>query len=132
MWAAGGLACGYWIYFAAVNEWRMLLVAVAVVATGSLAARGWYTAPVGKLTWDGDSWRWQSASYASGGSPLKLTVALDLQRALWLQLENSAGANLWIWAEKSAAPHRWMDLRRAVVSSAVTGPGAPATPLATL
>lgn len=132
VWAAGASAVGAWAYFFSVNDWRLVLAFLASTVAGSAAARGWYAAPIGCLAWDAQVWRWQSAAYSSGETTLELVVALDLQGALWLQFKNSAGASLWLWAEKSALPHRWMDLRRAVVSSAVTGPGAPATPLATL
>ena len=117
-WAAGAAGCGYWIFSAPVSKWRVLLVVVALLLSGCAAARSWYTSPTGQLTWDGQLWRWHSAGYAAGESALDLVIALDLQRVLWLRLQNSAGASLWLWAEKSALPFRWMDLRRAVCSAA--------------
>ena len=39
---------------------------------------------------------------------------LDVQFALLLRLDNLAGAVWWLWAEQSASPARWLDLRRAV------------------
>ena len=41
-------------------------------------------------------------------------VVLDVQFAILLRLDNQAGAVWWLWAEKSALPSRWLDLRRAV------------------
>lgn len=118
VWALGALAVSFWIYSELVIEGRSLVAGAAVALAGLAAARGWYTAPIGHLTWDGQVWRWQSAGYSTGESALALSVALDLQRVLWLRLENSDGACLWLWAEKSALPYRWMDLRRAVAASA--------------
>lgn len=75
---------------------------------------GWQRAPVGRLQWDGQRWRWESAGYRSGTALEPPRVVLDVQFALLLQLNNQAGAVWWLWAEKSAWPSRWLDLRRAV------------------
>lgn len=117
VWAAGTVAIVFWAHFAPLNDWRLMVAGAAVAAAGAVAFWGWRSCPSGQLTWDGLSWRWQSAAYSTGGSVLQLAVALDLQGALWLRFDNSARASLWLWVEKSALPHRWMDLRRAVVSS---------------
>ena len=117
IWLAGVVSTGWWFYFLAVADWRVWLGAGAVLLTGMLAALSWLRSPAGELSWDGQYWRWQSLSYAGGGAALELTVALDVKRALLLRLENSDGAALWLWAEKSALPYRWLDLRRAVYSA---------------
>jgi toxin CptA len=130
VWAAGAAAVSAWAYFSSVNDWRVLFAVLASALAGCVAAGGWYAAPVGNLAWDGQVWRWQSEAYSTGESTLELVAVLDFQRVLWLRLENSAGASLWLWAEKSALPHRWMDLRRAAVSSVGVGSGGPAAPLA--
>lgn len=129
VWTAGAGALGYWAYSALLNEWRLVLAGAALAAAGAVSLWGWRASPAGHLAWDGLSWRWQSAAYSTGESVLQLAVALDLQRVLWLRLDNSDGASLWLLAEKSALPHRWMDLRRAVVSSSGRAAGPLASPL---
>lgn len=121
VWLAGAVAVGVWLHAAAVVDWRMLLGAPAVGLTGLVAARSWLRSPAGHLSWDGQFWRWQSLSYTGGGAALELHVALDLRSVLWLRLENSDGAALWLWTEKSALPYRWLDLRRAVYCVAKPG-----------
>ena len=115
---------GFWIASAPVAGWRLWLTLAVFLASFIAAARGWRAAPVGYLNWDGQLWRWQSRSYLTGESNVQLQVALDFQAALWLRLENSDGAVLWVWAERSALPYLWMDLRRAVYSP-VHAQGAP-------
>jgi hypothetical protein len=78
---------------------------------------GWRRAPVGRLQWDGQRWRWESEVYRSGTPLEPPVVVLDVQWAILLRLDNQAGAVWWLWAERSAqkqlAAH-WFDLRRAV------------------
>ena len=121
IWLAGAVLTGWWFYFLAAADWRAWLAAGAVLLTGIFAALSWLRSPAGELSWDGQYWRWQSLSYAGGGAALELAVALDLGRAMLLRLENSDGAALWLWAEKSALPYRWLDLRRAVYSAGGSG-----------
>lgn len=85
-----------------------MLMAAWVMATG------WQRAPVGRLQWDGQRWRWESVVYRSGAALEPPVVVLDIQFALLLRLDNQAGAVWWLWAERSASPTRWLDLRRAV------------------
>ena len=66
--------------------------------------------------WDGQYWRWESASYQAGTAEYELVVSADFQHALLLRVNNMAQASLWFWAERSAMPSRWLDLRRAVYS----------------
>ena len=121
IWLAGAVLTGWWIYFLPATDWRVWLAAAAVLLTGIIAAVSWHRSPAGQLSWDGQYWRWQSLSYVGGGAALELAVALDLGRAMLLRLENSDGAALWLWAEKSDLPYRWLDLRRAVYSAAGAG-----------
>jgi hypothetical protein len=44
-------------------------------------------------------------------------VALDLQSAMLLRLDNPAGAIWWLWVERAALPGRWLDMRRAVYAA---------------
>lgn len=125
----GAVAVSFWIYSELAIQARSVVAGAAVVLGGLAAARGWYAAPIGHLTWDGQFWRWQSVGYSTGESAVALSVAIDLQRVLWLRLENSDGACLWLWAEKSALPHRWTELRRAVHSSARSSTATLAQPL---
>ena len=118
IWLAGAVLTGWWLYFLPAADWRAWLAGATVLLTGMLALHGWLRSPAGQLSWDGQFWRWQSLSYTSGDAALKLQVALDVGSALWLRLENSDGAALWLWADKSALPYRWLDLRRAVYSAA--------------
>jgi hypothetical protein len=81
---------------------------------GAVAYKGWKSAPVGQLTWDGQCWRWEGTGYLTGVAEQKLTVIVDFQNLLLLRLENPAYAHLWLWAERRVRPERWLDLRRAV------------------
>ena len=116
LWFAGLLATLGWVDGAAQIDWRMGLAFFVLFGTGMAVRRGWRRTPNGQLAWDGESWRWESSSYQTGSAEQRLCVIGDFQRVLLLRLENQSGARLWLWAERSAMPERWMDLRRAVYS----------------
>ena len=125
LWLAGLLLVLLWIYVTRQLDWRTILALAAVLAAGVAAHFGSKKTPVGQLAWDGQVWRWESASYQTGIAEYELSVVADFQHRLLLRLENQALASLWLWVERRAAPERWLDLRRAVYSphrSAVTSP----------
>ena len=96
--------------------WRMALAFAAVLIAGIAARLSWNNLPSGQLAWDGEVWRWESASYQTGIVELELSVIADFQRWLLLRVENHAHASLWLWAEQRTMPDRWLDLRRAAYS----------------
>ncbi len=104
----------WWWRASALADWRPLLGCAALLIVAWVMATGWRRAPVGLLQWDGQRWHWESLVYRSGTSLEPPAVVLDLQFALLLRLDNQAGAGWWLWAERSASPPRWFDLRRAV------------------
>ncbi len=110
---AAGVTVSWW-RASAVADWRPLLGCAAMLAAAGIMATGWRRAPVGRLQWDGQRWRWESGVYRSGTALEPPVVVLDVQFALLLRLNNQAGAVWWLWAERSAWPARWLDLRRAV------------------
>ena len=122
----GGLLLGFWLasfisvllwwHLARQLDWGMALAFFAVGAAGISTRTSWKNLPSGQLVWDGEIWRWESSSYQTGIAEHRLSVIVDFQRHLLLRLENQARANLWLWAEQSAMPERWLDLRRAVYS----------------
>jgi toxin CptA len=120
-WCAGLLFAMLWLYTGRSAAWAIVLVAAAVLLAGLGARYGWKNSPVGRLAWDGQLWRWESAVYQTGIAEQQLFVIADFQHLLVLRIENRAHASLWLWAERRAFPERWMDLRRAVYSPQRTG-----------
>jgi toxin CptA len=117
-------ALGWW-YVILQLDWRIALAFLSVLMAGVAARTSWINLPSGQLAWNGEVWRWESASYQTGVAEQELVVIADFQRWLLLRLENQARASLWLWAEQSAMPDRWLDLRRAVYSPH-RSPSAPA------
>jgi len=116
LWCAGLLLALFWFYATRQLDWRMLLAGTAIAVAGAAACIGWKNAPTGQLAWDGQCWRWESPGYQTGIAEQQLSVIADFQHLLLLRIENQAHASLWLWAERSAMPERWLDLRRAVYS----------------
>jgi toxin CptA len=116
LWLAGVLLVLAWQGLTQSSLWRLGAGLGAVLLAGMAAGIRWKNAPQGQLAWDGEAWRWESASYHSSLAAYELAVAADFQTCLLLRLENPAGASLWLWAEWSTLPARWLDLRRAVYS----------------
>jgi hypothetical protein len=106
-----------WWRSSALTEGRVLLSALTLLLAAAVMLRGWLRSPAGQLQWDGECWGWESPVYRSGIALEPPMVLLDLQHAFLLRLDNRAGAVWWLWAERSALPPRWLDLRRAVFAA---------------
>lgn len=116
LWLTGLLTVCLWLQVNWPPGWRQLLAIVTVVCTGLAGYFGWRNSAQGQLAWDGRLWRWESPGYQSGVAEQMLSVVADFQHVLLLRMENQAHATLWLWVERTAAPERWLDLRRAVYS----------------
>lgn len=107
----------WWWRSAPPGDWRPLLGALCCLLAGLAMTAGWRRSPVGKLHWDGENWYWESAVYQASAELNPPVVGLDLQSAMLLRLDNTAGAVWWLWAERRAEPQRWLDMRRAVYAA---------------
>jgi len=116
LWLAGALLTLAWASLARLSGWQLMVACAAVLLAGLAAALHWKNTPSGQLAWDGQVWCWVSAADPAGVAGPDAAVVADLQRWLLLRLENPSGACLWLWAERRAAPERWLALRRAVYS----------------
>ncbi len=125
LWLAGVGVTAWWWHAAPAADWRPGLALATVLAAGVAAGLGWKNSAIGQLRWDGQLWCWESRGYQAGRPVQALSVALDVQQALLLRLENQDGATLWLWASRSAMPERWLDLRRAVYSRRRAWPVSP-------
>jgi hypothetical protein len=114
LWLMGFLLTLLWLYGNHAFDWRAYPALAAVMLAGAVAYKGWKSAPVGQLIWDGQCWRWEGTGYLTDVTEQKLAVIVDFQTLLLLRLENPAYAYLWLWAERRVQPERWLDLRRAV------------------
>ena len=114
-----------WVVSDAGKNPLYLAIAATLWMLGSASAlHFWFRSPTGRLAWSGQSWAmdtWTGLHTVSA-----LDVCLDLQSFLWLQLHRPGMRPQWVWLERSAAPERWLDLRRAVYSR--PKPGAPGAP----
>jgi toxin CptA len=131
LWLAGLLVLLLWWHAAPAFDWRLGMALAAALAAGAAALWGWKNSPIGQLRWDGQVWHWESQGNQAATTVLRLSVTLDLQRMLLLRLETHDHATLWLWADRSAMPERWLDLRRAVYSrpSKATPDSMPTEPL---
>lgn len=116
LWLAGLLGIVLWAAQARLSAGHAAGALVALVGAGMAARISWKNQPVGQLAWDGETWAWESVGCQSGSAMPELSVIADLQSRLLLRLDNQPGACLWLWAERSSLPERWLDLRRAVYS----------------
>jgi toxin CptA len=117
LWLLGLLGVLLWHFQGVVQlGWRLVLMGGSVLGAGVAAGIAWHRAPVGRLVWDGEAWRWESPGYQTGAIEYELCVLGDFQHLLLLRLENPDHARLWLWVERRAMPQRWLDLRRAVYS----------------
>ncbi len=113
-WIAGLLACLLWWWQVQPAQWRGALAGALVAASGMWGLRVWSHSELGALSWDGQDWSWSGTAVTEEGSP---QTSLDMQR--WMLVRWSGrGASRWLWLDRSAAPARWDDLRRAVYSRA--------------
>lgn len=116
LWLAGVLLVLAWASLARLSGWQLMAACAAVALAGMAAAMHWKKTLSGQLAWDGQAWCWVSAADPAGLVVPDAVVVADLQRWLLLRLDKPSGACLWLWAERRAAPERWLALRRAVYS----------------
>jgi toxin CptA len=117
LWLLGLLGVLLWHFQGATQlDWRFALMGLSVLGAGVAAGVSWLRAPLGRLAWDGQVWRWESPGYQAGTVEYEVCVLADFQRLLFLRLENSDQGSLCLWVEWRAMPARWLDLRRAVYS----------------
>jgi toxin CptA len=111
----GALSLACWALLSG-GPGERVMAAVACLGVSILwAVRSWLGMPSGVLSWDGHEWQWVDTGHVTGGT---LAVHLDAQNHLLLRFCPPRGAAHWCWAERSSAPGRWVDLRRAVYSRA--------------
>ena len=116
LWLVSLVVVGLWVAASQALGWRQGLGLVGLVAVGAAAWVGWKNSAIGQLAWDGQDWCWESRGYQAGAANYAVAVAFDFQSTLLLRVGNPAKATLWLWAQRSTCPERWLDLRRAVYS----------------
>lgn len=93
----------------------------AVVVVGVHLAR----VPKGLLSWrsatvegsDGE-WVWQPE--VGRAACVSVFIVWQGNRTLGLRLSHTVGRTHWVWAQAQMAPHDWLALRRALISSALS------------
>lgn len=117
VWLASSLVmCGAWLA-APHRNGNAALGAATLLLAGLAAYAGWRRSPAGQLLWDGQLWSLQSAATSQDTALSSPTVALDLQWAMLLHLQDQSKKSHWLWVERTNSPARWLDLRRAVYQS---------------
>jgi len=121
----GALGLVLWLLgVAATTAWALtspdarLVSAAACLCTAAavLAGVAWWRTGAGEVQWNGDGWQLHSWGQSHDGKPM---VVLDLQASVLLHWHATRGAGGWLWLDRSSAPARWDDLRRAVYSRAI-------------
>ena len=89
------------------------MVFATLVLVVVLALRAWWSAPTGRLGWDGESWFWSGFGDAA---LTRLAMVVDLQAATLVQIRGEPGQCVWLWLECRSFDARWLALRRALVA----------------
>ncbi|MEO5737107.1 MAG: hypothetical protein ABIQ82_06580 [Variovorax sp.] len=115
IWTAGACCAGVVCYQFESVGWRGAVLLASVLVAGAAAGLAYWRQCAGELHFDGQGWR------LAGADPLhaaRLLPALDLQSLMLVRLAAPGQRPRWCWLERRSAPHRWLDLRRAVYSRA--------------
>ncbi len=120
-WLLAGLVCAVWVlqseHFSAAHGLALILWLGGAWRVHVELRRQ----PDGLLTWDGQSWNWETQGVRRVGG---LRPRLDWQQGLLLEFQSLDGRGFWLWLERGMAPLLWESLRRAVYSPAAPAPSA--------
>ena len=119
------LACGVWAWQSASADVVRLPVLLLCGLVLALAGRAALQPPLGQLVWDGQSWRWETASGAQVG---RVHARLDGQAHLLLEFRPMQGRGIWLWLARGMAPQAWDELRRAVYAVSADEASLPGEP----
>jgi hypothetical protein len=107
--AVAGTTC-FWIQQASQD--LPAGIACIVVFSNIASFLAWRRSPVGLLQWDGAQWLWSEF----GEVPVQsVSLCLDLQFFVLLQLKSATGKATWLFLEERLDRSRWLALRRAMV-----------------
>ena len=97
----------------------LCLVLFALIAPVSVigAVAAWYKGPVGRLHWDGLEWFWRGVDQAQIRQIQQVSIALDFQFLVLVQLRCETARSQWIFLQEGTDRSQWLALRRALVSS---------------
>lgn len=118
--AAGCIDLG-WLARAPAGDWRPWVGLAATAAVALCWHVGGALTASGHLCWDGQSWRWETATEAQDGL---VRLQFDGQSRLLVLFVAASGARRWLWLSRSSDPARWLALRRAIHGQAQPGEGA--------
>lgn len=113
-WILQGVRAVWWPVWMAFTIWSG-----AVVAAFYFWKRQW----IGLLRWDGRGWQLDDAREPERFVALSVApqVLLDVQSCLWVSVSLQERRRVWLWLDRARLPERWIDLRRAVYSRAISG-----------
>ena len=69
------------------------------------AVHAWRRSAVGALGWDGQNWRWESATGVADLSEGTAQIHLDLQTDILVRFSPAQGRAVWLWLERQSG--RW-------------------------
>ncbi len=109
------VACLLW-WQAGVSAPALAAFGAAWVLAATICVFQWHHLRAGRLRWDGQAWFWlPDAAAEQDEHAVTIQLRLDLQSVVLVHMKGAPGMVDWRWLERSAAPQRWNDLRRALV-----------------
>jgi len=120
-WLGALMAVGAWLWLLPflAHPWYTAMGAGACLLSALWLLHHWSGLPVGKLCFESGAWSLDVAGDAQHQGCVR--PALDFQGLLLLRWSGNPATSkgvVWLWLERSHAPHLWDALRRAVYSRA--------------
>ena len=95
---------------------RLWLLAAVSISVVFLCLYGWYVAPVGRLSWDGQRWFWSGFAHDQA---CVLAVKVDFQSTVLVQVAHNSEGRAWLFLKGRSNAVHWAKVRRALASPAV-------------
>lgn len=96
------------------SDWRALILACLLVATGAGVILGTRQQAAGRLHWDGAVWGWEPDRMPTQLEAASLMVVVDLQRLIIVRMTLQRSLPVWLGVRGADFPERWLDFRRAI------------------